>query len=48
MPNLKNKTRFTEPEIFLGFEIGLDFSKPWFSEIRVQIKRPSESTGKNW
>ena len=35
------KSRFAEPEIFLGFEIDLDFSRPWFSEIRVQIKRPS-------
>ena len=24
----------------LGFEIDFDFSKPWFSEIRMQIKRP--------
>ena len=29
------------PEIFLGFEIDTDISRPWFSGIRVQIKRPS-------
>ena len=33
------KSSFTEPEIFLGFEIDLDFSRSWFSEIRVQIER---------
>ena len=44
VPNLKNKSRFTEPEFFLGFKIDLDFSRPLFSEIMVQIKRPSEST----
>ena len=27
--------------IFLGFEKDCDFSRPWFSEIRVQIKRPN-------
>ena len=36
-------SRFAEFEIFLGFEINLDFSRLWFSEIRVQIKRPSVS-----
>ena len=36
----EKKSRFAEPEIFLGFEINLDFSRPWFSEISVQIKRP--------
>ena len=25
---------------FLRFEADLDFSRPWFSEIKVQIKRP--------
>ena len=34
-----NRTFNLHPEIFLGFEIDLDFSRPWFSEIRVQIKR---------
>ena len=37
----KKKSRSAGPEIFLGFEIDLDFSRPWFSEIRVQIKRQS-------
>ena len=32
--------RFARPEIFLSFEASLDFSSPWFSEIKVQIKRP--------
>ena len=35
------KSRFAEPEIFLGFERDFDFSRPRFSEIRVQIKRPN-------
>ena len=34
----EKKSRFAEPEIFLGFEKDIDFSRPWFSEIRVQIK----------
>ena len=34
------KKRIAEPDIFLGFEIELDLSRPWFSEIRVQIIRP--------
>ena len=38
------KSRFAEPEIFLGFEIDLDFSRPCFSEIRVQIERPSDAS----
>ena len=25
---------------YLKFEADLDFSRPWFSEIKVQIKRP--------
>ena len=36
----KQKSRFAEHEIFLGFEI--DLSRPCFSEIRVQIKRPKK------
>ena len=36
---LKKKSRSAEPEIFLGFELELDFSRPGFSEIRVEIKR---------
>ena len=39
----RKKSRFAEPKIILGFEIDLDFSRPWFSEIRVQIKRPSDA-----
>ena len=35
----EKKSRFAGPELFLRFEIGLDFSRPWFSEIKVQIKR---------
>ena len=35
------KIRFAGPEIFLRFEIDLDFLRPRFSEIKVQIKRPS-------
>ena len=34
----KKKTRFAGPEIFLKFEADLDFSRPWFSDIKVQIK----------
>ena len=37
------KSRFAKPKIFLGFEIYFDFSRPWFSEIRVQIIRPRVS-----
>ena len=37
----RKKSRFAGPEIFLRFEADLDFSRPWFSEIKVQIKRPS-------
>ena len=42
METWKKKSRFAEPEIFLGFEIDLDFSRPGFSDIRVQIKRPNK------
>ena len=36
----RKKSRFAGPEIFLRFEADLDFSRPWFSEIKVQMKRP--------
>ena len=36
------KSRFAEQKI-LGFETDFDFSRPWFSEIRGQIKRPRVS-----
>jgi hypothetical protein len=38
--DLEKKSRFAGPEIFLRFETDLDFSRPGFSEIKVQIKRP--------
>ena len=37
---LKKKSRFAGPEIFLRFDADLDISRPWFSEIKVKIKRP--------
>ena len=40
----RKKCRFAGPKIFLRFEADLDFSRPWFSEIKVQIKRPSMCT----
>ena len=49
---LKKKSRFAGPEIFLRFEADLAFSRAWFSEIKVQIKRPNVhyhlSTCKSW
>ena len=36
---LKKKSMCAGPEIFLRFETDLNFSRPWFSEIKVQIKR---------
>ena len=39
--DLEKKSRFAGPEIFLRFEADLDFSRPGFLEIKVQIKRPS-------
>ena len=39
---LKKKCRCAGPEIFLRFETELDFSRPWFSEMKVQIKWLSE------
>ena len=38
------KSRFAGPEVYLRFEADLDFSRPWFSEIKVQIKRPIHLT----
>jgi hypothetical protein len=43
METWKKKSRFAKPKIFLGYEIDFDFSRPRFSEIRVQIKRPRVS-----
>ena len=44
--NLKKIIQLTNwkkiPDIFLRFEADLDFSRPWFSEIKVQIKRPTD------
>ena len=40
------KSRCKGPEIFLRFETDLNFSRPWFSEIKVQIKRPSDISNK--
>ena len=36
----RKKSRFAGPEFFLRFEADLDFLRPRFSEIKVQIKRP--------
>ena len=41
----EKKSRFAGPENFQRFEADLDFSRPWFSEIKVQIKRPNVSLG---
>ena len=38
----RKKSRFAGTENFLRFEADLDFSRAWFSEIKVQIKRPME------
>ena len=38
----EKKFRSAGPEIFLRFETDLNFSRPWFSEIKVQIKWPSD------
>ena len=38
--DLEKKSRFAGPEIFLRFETDLNFTRPWFLEIKVQIKRP--------
>ena len=35
-----NKIQVSGPEIFLRFEADLDFRRPGFLEIKVQIKRP--------
>ena len=37
----EKKFRCAGPEIFLWFEADLSFSRPWVSEIKVQIKWPS-------
>ena len=37
----EKKFRCAGPEIFLRFETDLNFSRPWFSEIKVQIKWPT-------
>ena len=37
----RKKSRFAGPEIFLRFEADLGFSRPCFSEIKKQIKRPT-------
>ena len=37
---LRKKYSFGGPEVFLRIETDLDFSRPWFSKIKVQIKRP--------
>ena len=36
--DMVRKSRFSESKSFLGFEVDNDFSRPWFSEIRVQLK----------
>ena len=38
----EKKIRCAGPEIFLRFETDLNFSRPWFSEKKVQIKWPIE------
>ena len=35
----RKKSRFAGPEIIPKYEADLDFSRPWFSEIKVEIKR---------
>ena len=37
----EKKIRCAGPEIFLRFETDLNFSRPWFSEMKVQIKWPN-------
>ena len=41
---LKKKFMCAGPEIFLRFEADLNFSRPWFSEIKVQNKWPIYSS----
>ena len=38
---LKKKSRCAGPEIFLRLETDLNFSRPRFYEIKVQLKRPT-------
>ena len=40
----EKKFRCAGPEIFLRFETDLNFSRPWFSEIKVQIKWPNNKS----
>ena len=40
----EKKFRCAGPEVFLRFESDLNFSRPWFSEIKVQNKRPSDGS----
>ena len=37
----EKKFRFAGPEFFLRIETDLNLSRPWFSEIKVQIKWPT-------
>ena len=45
---LKKKLRFAGPEIFLRFETDLNLSRPWFSEIKVQMKWPTDPLWQIW
>ena len=40
----KKKSRCAGPENFLRSETNLNFTRPWFSKIKVQIKRPKENS----
>ena len=40
---MEKKIRCAGPEIFLRFETDLNFSRPRFSEIKVQIKWPKNN-----
>ena len=37
----EKKFRCAGPEIFLRFETDLNYTRPWFSEMKVQIKWPT-------
>ena len=43
----EKKSRCAGPENFLRFETDLNFSRPWFSEIKVQIKWPYDYDREN-
>ena len=43
----EKKFRCAGPEIFLRFEADLNFSRPWVSEIKVQIKWPTVYSSKD-